>query len=55
MADQSLNIIVKLVDQASGQLKGLAGKFDNMKTSLDETTGKAQTFTKAVTAVGVAA
>lgn len=55
MADQTLNVIVKLVDQASGNLKSLSDRFDGMKNSLDDTTGKAQTFTKAVTAVGVAA
>lgn len=54
MADQSLNVIVKLVDQASGGLKSLQDKFDGMNDSLQKTTGGAQTFTKAVTAVGVA-
>lgn len=54
MADSSLNVIVKLVDQASGGLKSFADKVDATGKSIEDTTGKAQTFTKAVTAVGLA-
>lgn len=54
MADSQLNVIVKLVDQASGGLKSFADKVDAAGDRIQETTGKAQTFTKVVTAVGVA-
>lgn len=55
MADSSLNVIVRLVDNASSGLKGLAGQFDNANKKISESTAGAQTFTKAVAAVGVAA
>lgn len=54
MADNTLNVIVKLVDQASGGLKSFADNVDKTGKSIDETTGKAQTFTKVVTAAGIA-
>ena len=54
MADTSLNIVVKLVDQASSGLKGFANNLDKTAESIDKNTQKAQTFTKAVTAIGAA-
>lgn len=55
MSDQSLNVIVKLVDQASGGLKSLGSKFDDMGDKVDKATEGAKKFTLGVTAVGVAA
>lgn len=54
MADQSLNIIVKLVDQASSGLKSFAWSVDKAGDSIDRSTEKAQKFTKVVTAVWIA-
>lgn len=54
MADNTLNVIVKLTDQASGGLKSFADNVDKTGKSIEDTTGKAQTFTKVVTAVGLA-
>lgn len=54
MADNTLNVIVKLTDQASGGLKSFADNVDKTGKSIEDTTGKAQTFTKVVTAAGLA-
>ena len=52
--DQSLQVIVKLVDNASTGLKSLSDKVEGVGEKIDRTTEGAQKFTKAVTALGVA-
>lgn len=52
--DQSLQVIVKLVDNASSGLTSLSDKFEAVGTKVDRTTEGAQKFTKAITAVGIA-
>lgn len=53
MADQSLNIIVKLVDQASSGLKSFAWSVDKAGDSIDKSTEKAQKFTKIVSGIWI--
>lgn len=50
----SLNVVVKLTDQASAGLKSFAKNVEGIGDKLDETTNGAKTFTKAVTGVGLA-
>ena len=49
-----MNVIVKLVDNASAGLKSLSDRVDGVGQKIDQTTEGAQKFTKAVTALGVA-
>ncbi len=46
--NQDLNIVVKLVDQASGALRSMSDRFDAFWKKVDDQTQGAQTFTKAV-------
>jgi TP901 family phage tail tape measure protein len=46
--NQELNIVVKLVDQASQGLKGMSDSLDKFWKKVDEQTQGAQTFTKAI-------
>lgn len=52
--DQSLQVIVKLVDNASSGLKSLSDRVEGVGEKIDKTTEGAQKFTKVVTALGVA-
>lgn len=45
MSDSSLNVIVKLTDQASGGLKSLGDKFEDTASKVDKATAGAQKFT----------
>jgi len=52
--NQELNIVVKLVDQASTGLKNMSNSLDNFWNKVDEQTKGAQNFTKAVIATAAA-
>lgn len=49
-AGSDLNIVVKLVDQASDGLKNMSSRFDEFGKKIDEQTKGAQKFTKAIAA-----
>ncbi len=53
-SDQSLNVIVKLFDNASKGLKSLSDRVDGVGQKIDQTTEGSQKFTKAVTIMGIA-
>lgn len=52
MAENSLNVIIKLTDNASAGLKSFADWVDKTWDKINNTTQSAQTFTKVVTGVG---
>lgn len=52
MAENSLNVIIKLTDQASGGLKSFADGVDKTSDKINNATKSAQKFTKVVTGVG---